>query len=217
MKSVLISIQPKWCQLIANGRKTVEVRKTKPKLEAPFKCYIYCTSNNRKNALHTYINSGYGRKNFGVIGNWRSGKDIVDVNPHLPAYRYNAYLAEGKVIGEFTCDKIYDIKPHYDIPNFCNQYEYGWKIGEAEDCLSFEDLDFYLGGKRGYGWHIPNLVIYDEPKSLSKFVRQRRCYEENINESCSETCSEYADGECDGKYVSIRPPQSWCYVEEVLE
>ena len=43
MKSVLISIQPKWCELIASGKKTVEVRKTKPKLEPPFKCYIYCT------------------------------------------------------------------------------------------------------------------------------------------------------------------------------
>ena len=30
MKSVLISIQPKWCELIASGKKTVEVRKTRP-------------------------------------------------------------------------------------------------------------------------------------------------------------------------------------------
>ena len=45
MKSVLISIQPKWCELIASGKKTVEVRKTRPKLETPFKCYIYCTKN----------------------------------------------------------------------------------------------------------------------------------------------------------------------------
>ena len=42
-KAVLISIQPKWCELIASGKKTVEVRKTKPKLETPFKCYIYAT------------------------------------------------------------------------------------------------------------------------------------------------------------------------------
>lgn len=42
-KAVLISIQPKWCELIASGKKTVEVRKNKPKLETPFKCYIYQT------------------------------------------------------------------------------------------------------------------------------------------------------------------------------
>ena len=44
MKSVLISIKPKYCELIASGKKTVEIRKTRPKLETPFKCYIYCTS-----------------------------------------------------------------------------------------------------------------------------------------------------------------------------
>lgn len=35
MKAVLISIRPKWCEKIASGEKTVEVRKTKPKLETP--------------------------------------------------------------------------------------------------------------------------------------------------------------------------------------
>lgn len=43
MKSVLISIKPKWCELIASGKKTIEVRKTRPKIEIPFKVYIYCT------------------------------------------------------------------------------------------------------------------------------------------------------------------------------
>ena len=43
MKSVLLSILPKWCELIASGEKNVEVRKTRPKIEPPFKCYIYET------------------------------------------------------------------------------------------------------------------------------------------------------------------------------
>lgn len=43
MKTVLISIQPKWCELILSGDKTLEIRKNKPKLITPFKCYIYCT------------------------------------------------------------------------------------------------------------------------------------------------------------------------------
>lgn len=41
-KAVLISIRLKWCEKIASGEKTIEVRKTKPKLDTPFKCYIYC-------------------------------------------------------------------------------------------------------------------------------------------------------------------------------
>lgn len=42
-KAVLISIRPEWCDLIVRGKKTIEVRKTRPKLETPFTAYIYCT------------------------------------------------------------------------------------------------------------------------------------------------------------------------------
>lgn len=75
-KAVLISIRPKWCEKIANGEKTIEVRKTKPKLETPFKCYIYCTL--PKYPHEDFIATDYPRPQF-----------------------YG-----GKVIGEFTCDAI---------------------------------------------------------------------------------------------------------------
>ena len=76
MKSVLISIQPKWCELIANGKKTVEVRKSKPKIETPFKVYIYATKQRE-------------RLNFHIKGSLYVSKPIT-----------------GKVIGEFVCDAI---------------------------------------------------------------------------------------------------------------
>ena len=40
-KAVLISIRPEWCEKIMSGQKTIEVRKTRPKMNPPFKCYIY--------------------------------------------------------------------------------------------------------------------------------------------------------------------------------
>lgn len=43
MKAVLISIQPKWCEKIFNGEKTIEVRKSRPKIDTPFKVYVYMT------------------------------------------------------------------------------------------------------------------------------------------------------------------------------
>ena len=43
MKAVLISIRSKWCQKIISGEKTIEVRKTRPKINPPFRCYIYQT------------------------------------------------------------------------------------------------------------------------------------------------------------------------------
>jgi predicted transcriptional regulator len=39
----MLSVRPKWCEKICSGEKTIEVRKTRPKLDTPFKCYIYRT------------------------------------------------------------------------------------------------------------------------------------------------------------------------------
>lgn len=44
--AVLISIRPEWVEKIVRNEKTVEVRKTRPNLDTPFKCYIYCTQGN---------------------------------------------------------------------------------------------------------------------------------------------------------------------------
>ena len=57
-KAVMLSIRPKWVEKIVNGEKTIEVRKTRPKLQTPFKCYIYCTMD------HPYISY--------PAGNWTS-------------------------------------------------------------------------------------------------------------------------------------------------
>ena len=65
MKAVLMSIQPKFCELIASGKKTVEVRKTKPKLETPFKVYIYCTKD--KDNLLEFLKA-YPKEKYLEIG-----------------------------------------------------------------------------------------------------------------------------------------------------
>ena len=148
MKSVLITIRPKWCELIASGKKTVEVRKTTPKLKTPFKCYIYCTKDNT-----------FAEKTLRGF----------DDNGNAIYYKAN----KGKVIGEFVCDKIYNILPHYDLPNFCNSYECDWLLGNDKACLSFDEFDNYLKGKNGYGWHITDLVVYDKSKNLSEFELTR--------------------------------------------
>jgi predicted transcriptional regulator len=84
MKSVLISIKPEWCSLIANKKKTVEVRKTKPKIETPFKCYIYMTQpKHKKNKIDTIKDSTYS---------YYDETSFVKVG--------------GTVIGEFVCDEI---------------------------------------------------------------------------------------------------------------
>ena len=184
MKSVLISIQPKWCELIASGKKTIEVRKTKPKLKTPFKVYIYCTKGD-KNFFPPIKKPIYRQPNF------------VD-NP----------MGNGKVIGEFVCDKVVEFEN--------SMYEPAFQETSVLSCVDFEELALYLGKKDfGYGWHISNLVIYDKPRELYEF--QRPC--DNDCENC-----EYLDVAEVGSWEHTaiaktclnfitRPPQSYCYVE----
>lgn len=196
MKAVLISIQPKWCELIASGKKTVEVRKTKPKLEVPFKVYIYCTLQG-SNDFFKELQERFGE--YEALSKWN---------------RENWGIRKGKVIGEFVCDKIYDITPYFDTPTFPNQYICGWGYGKEFDCLSFEELTAYLNGKQGYGWHISDLVIYDKPKELKQF--QKPCIHEGYDCSgCEMAYWTWANGYegCMLEEGLQRPPQSWCYVE----
>ena len=196
MKSVLISIQPKWCELIASRKKTIEVRKTKPKLETPFKCYIYCTKERKKTDFITKSE---------VFG-------YINAPEHTICNRASEYDANGKVIGEFVCDKIYDITPHFDTPTFPNQYICGWDYGKEFDCLSFEELTSYLNGKNGYGWHISDLVIYDKPRELSEFHKPCEDVQNCLNKAFRD--SGHSLNKCfDCGCRIARPPQSWCYVE----
>ena len=176
-KAVLISIRPKWCEKIANGEKTVEVRKTRPKLETPFKCHIYCTMD------HPYISISCG--------------ELDKLN-----YRTNTVgRCNGKVIGEFTCDRIYELAPLNHAPDDV----------EKQACLTREEIVNYLKGT-GYGWHIVDLRIYDQLRELTEF--RRPC----PNDLYCETCAMYSNntGICNNGALPLRrPPQSWCYVEEL--
>lgn len=171
-KAVLISIRPKWCELIANGTKTVEVRKTRPKLQTPFKCYIYCTMD------HPYISVFCG--------------ELDKLN-----YRTNTVgRCNGKVIGEFTCDRIYELAPLNHAPDDV----------EKQACLTREEIVNYLKGT-GYGWRISGLRIYDKPRALSKLCRPYEC--DDCDAKWATDCNA-----CHDKGKIKRPPQSWRYVEE---
>ena len=190
-KAVLISIRPKWCEKIVNGEKTIEVRKTRPKLETPFKCYIYCTMN------HPYISVSCGK--------------LDNLN-----YRTNTVgRCNGKIIGEFTCDRIYKIDK--DSTDFL--FKAGglsvYKQAAEEKCglcatMTDDELLGYLGHYQGYGWHIADLRIYDTPRDLGEFKPVCR-----VDAGCCACLHyDYAKMDCGEKVIS-RPPQSWCYVEDV--
>lgn len=126
MKSILLSIKPKYVALIARGEKTIEVRKTAPQ-EVPFKAYIYESRNGGHRCKHCNEKDScysYAPKNVGC------------------------YNGRGKVIGEFICnnaselDYVYYWNNGYEFAT-CLTYRqvadygkgktlYGWHISDLK-------------------------------------------------------------------------------------
>lgn len=176
MKAVLISIRPEWCKKIAHGLKTIEVRKTRPKLMPPFKCYVYCTK---------------GR-------------------PQFTQSAFCEQVSNGKVVGEFVCTKLERYvqidsgglsNPQY---KYCDENYYLHTLPLEQMCMDYRCFVGYAGGKECYGWHISDLMIYNEPMSLSQFY----CGYRGLCNICN---FETEAGTC---LVEFTPPQSWCYVKE---
>lgn len=218
--AVLISIQPYWCQNICYRigeyaedlpifKKGVEIRKTRPKIETPFKAYIYCT----KDKKHTF---------FPPIS-----QQVLNETPHIDR------RGNGKVIGEFICNDIAKI-----IKDGSRFIAEGRTEAETNriarsSCLNFDDMKKYLGAKDGYAWYISNLVIYDKPKKLSEFYTvDNEAVKQCEHRERVYTNPDYTNGACLwGSYVCnkgetdwctkckvkpiTKPPQSWCYVEEL--
>lgn len=76
-KPVMISLHPKWLNLILNGQKTREVRKRAPLQKHPYKVYLYCTKPNTKDPY-----------------------EIIEIHNHKDG---KIYKANGFVVGEATC------------------------------------------------------------------------------------------------------------------
>lgn len=132
--AILLSIRPEWVKKILTGEKTLEVRKTRPRLETPFKVYIYCT--NPKNI---------------ILWNARS---YIYADDHS----HNAFdrCWNGSVVGEFICNNIMEdtMGENCDIlcVNGCmgldqiksyggNKKLYGWHISD----LKIYDMPKELG------------------------------------------------------------------------
>jgi predicted transcriptional regulator len=196
-KAVMISIRPKWCEKIARGKKTIEVRKTRPKLETPFKCYIYCT-NIRPFLVWGEVFRGDWFTEFTRISGYsRAEADkIWDV--------FNGHIA-----GEFTCDRIYELETRSPGGSYYVKGEDQPTTNDVarKSCLTLKDMHEYLQAKVGYGWHISELKIYDTPKDLGEFERPYEC------DLCTAKWASECNA-CHGNGKIKRPPQSWCYVEE---
>ena len=238
MKAVLISIRPKWCEKIVNGKKTIEVRKTRPKLETPFKCYIYCTQGDDRLWLRDAA--------------WRESWKNAPISFLCNAESCGGMsLGNGSVVGEFVCDEIkyFDFEesewaysvapPGSDMPMHESE---ALKLCYKDGCLNDDDMLSYFGDEawKAYFWHISDLKIYDKPRELGDFwlynEELHKRYDAGTDYCCYDGANEYGEAltDCGDAYLNIRnclrcwnewsgwchhlkrAPQSWCYVEEEI-
>lgn len=207
MNAILISIQPQWVEKILNGEKTIEIRKTIPKCKLPCKVYIYCTK--AKNRFDTCV--------------------IHNKNKERNDYSF-CEIGNGKVVAEFTLNQADEFSV---FENGSVQY---WNCYNLEkSCLTYEQIAKYIGYdkkygyKNGYAWFIDNLKIYDKPKELSEFqsalFNMSICVKsEKNNKSFCRYCCKHYNGDFDDCGLGFhrfkqltRPPQSWCYVNDLEE
>ena len=193
--AVMISIRPEWCEKIASGKKTVEVRKTKPHLEPPFKCYIYCTNKGKSLWYYDDRFETQEKMNGKVIGEFVCNR-VEDYSK----WKYDI-LALYRHINLFAC---------IDFPDFYKYLPpgggYGWHI---------TDLNIYDRPKA-----ITEFLIVDKKAVKNCPYRERTGQAEIVTKHNGWIKGSFLckiDGitwcyPCHTKNIE-RPPQSWCYVE----
>ncbi len=176
-KAVLISIKPQWCELIANGQKTVEVRKSRPKLETPFKCYIYCTVPKMSGDIFHVGGKNPRLGNSKVIG------EFVCENIECFTTDYRADIKQTKRISEQSCLSPFKLED-YEGDSHCL---YGWHISdlkiydEPKELTEFNHTDEYIVNLRKSLPHW-EYGIDDECAKPIRNPPQSWCYVEEVRE-----------------------------------
>ncbi len=161
MKSILISIKPRFVAKILNGEKNIEIRKSYPKCELPIDVYIYCTKDSKEELTLDENTSKW----FVFIGKYR--KCTLSNLNHRYIPKFN-----GKVVAKFTLNKVEEI-----LPFIVRETKLGFAYELTEEkiinCqraqLTYDEYNHYLKGKVGYAWHISNLEIFDRPLPLQPY------------------------------------------------
>lgn len=184
MKAIMLTIRLKWFYLTYKGIKTIEVRKSAPK--------------------------DFVGDVFEVVSKTNFEKDLMEI-PESEREFFEQF--KGKVGLKFTLNKMESII--YDnsyFKPFCHTRELASQNLYDKSCLSYNEINNYLKGKKGYAWHISNLVIFDRPKELGEF---RHCSKPSCD-SCpfqfTDSCDYHREVECDDIPLT-KAPQSWQFIE----
>ncbi len=144
MSSVFLSIRPEWVQKIKSGEKTVEIRKTHPQIETPFKCYIYETQGTYE-VYHKGAMTKYAQGSGKVIGEFICS----EITPLFSICKDNWELLLG------------------------SGHDYHKAIVTKQACMTEDMLRAYANHRNCYAWHISDLKIYRKPVDISSFSLSR--------------------------------------------
>lgn len=120
-KAIIISLNPQWYYWISEGSKTLELRKSRPKLKTPFKVYVYLTK------FHLPRNLGWGGKPADCGGHV-VGEFICD---SITKYQYGIGYDENYAsLHLMLSGKFKDAKEIYDYGR--GKTLYGWHISKLK-------------------------------------------------------------------------------------
>lgn len=210
MKSILISIKPKWVVKILNGEKTIEIRKTAPKdwvdylsgktkiKPEPSLVYIYCTKGKPYLTYEKHVQEYILCDTIEELG--KHG-NVASPTDNLCALQDWGVATNGHIVAKFTLREVEKFDFISEQKYKDNTLKYNEEIRKhiricKEACMSAANVVLYLdtkclginnsSGMIGYAWHISDLQIFYEPRELSDLGLKRA-------------------------------PQSWCYVEEIKQ
>ena len=150
MKSVLLSVKPELAQRVIEGRQKILLKMSQPRIETPFKCYLYCK--------HGKLLSFSKHAGFSFV---------ADCSPFITTEKWlnEPGQLNGRIFGEFVCEFVRKV----NVPMTYIEYIADPKIDE----ILFEANVRKAWPGIYYVWHITDFKLYDELKELSEFKRRR--------------------------------------------
>ena len=185
--NILISIHPKWCELIFSGKKKIEIRKIIPKNAIfPITFYVYQTVD--KYWEYSIVPS-LASKQGKIVGTF--------ICNDIDRWESEFWLEDNDTYEAITMIEEDEFEPgeYLQTRVFTNEWE-DWEIEPEfeetimykESCVSWNELRRYMGSgwKEFYTIHIDDVHCFTTPMNLSEFTSK------------------------DGKAFT-KEPQSWCY------
>ena len=187
MKEILMSIRPQWCEKIFNGSKTIEVRKSRPSIDMPFKVYVYQTKHKGGKAIVSEVlNSVYG-------GGKVIGEFVCDRITCCQDY----YGESGE---KHLTNLFWD-----EVKRTClTEHEmFDYIVGK--------------GKKEGTGWlwHITEPTLFEKPRDITEFALYGKCADEcSEYDFCArDDEDDRVRDNCFKRTFLKRPPQAYCFIE----